>query len=241
VDFWGTLLLDGPRSDDRYRRVRLGDFERILADAGVTLSRPALEHGYHQSGAYLTSIWRTHRDVPVLEHVRTILAAAEAGLPGRLAPAVMARLAEAYARPALLVPPTVDPSAQTVLEGLKAHGYTLALISNTMRTPGDTLRKLLAHYRLLTCFAHTTFSDEVGIRKPDPEIFALTLRAVGGEPSSTVHVGDDEVLDVAGARGAGLQVIQVRSASQRGGAVRPDAVISGMAALPAAIARLEGA
>jgi FMN phosphatase YigB (HAD superfamily) len=241
VDFWGTLLLDGPGSDDRYRKTRLTDFERILTEAGVTLARPALERGYQQSGAYLTGIWRTHRDVPVEAHVRAILASAEAGLPNRLSPDVLARLAEAYARPALLVPPTVDPSSQGVLEGLKAHGYTLALISNTMRTPGGTLRKLLAHYRLLTCFAHTTFSDEVGVRKPDPEIFALTLRAVGGDPASTVHVGDDNVLDVAGAKGAGLQVIQIRPAGQRGGTVRPDAVITGLAALPAAIARLEGA
>jgi len=102
------------------------------------------------------------------------------------------------------------------------------------------LRRLLERYRLLGCFRHTTFSDEVGVRKPDPEIFALTLRAVGGDPATAVHVGDDEVLDVQGARAAGMRVIQVTGLSlQALGAPRPDAAIASLAALPDAIARLD--
>lgn len=54
-----------------------------------------------------------------------------------------------------------------------------------------------------------TFSDEVGVRKPAAEIFADTLRRVGGDAASAVHVGDDEILDVDGARKAGLRVVQV--------------------------------
>jgi putative hydrolase of the HAD superfamily len=109
-----------------------------------------------------------------------------------------------------------------------------------MRTPGATLRKLLERYGLLGCFKHTTFSDEVGVRKPDPEIFALTLRAVGGEPAAAVHVGDDEILDVHGARRAGMRAIQVTNLAREAlGAQRPDEVIRHLAALPAAIERLE--
>jgi putative hydrolase of the HAD superfamily len=108
-----------------------------------------------------------------------------------------------------------------------------------MRTPGATLRHLLERFRLLGYFAYTTFSDEVGIRKPAPEIFALTLRAIGGDPATAVHVGDDPILDVRGAQAAGMRVIQVISASARRNSVRPDLVIPGLAALPAAIERLE--
>ena len=240
MDFWGTLLIDGPRSDDGYRRARLADIERILAAAGMAVSRAALERGYLQSAAYLRGIWSAHRDVPVEEHVRVILATANARLPARVSSAVMSELVEAYARPALVVPPAVDPAALAVFQELGAGGYTLALVWNTMRTPGVTLRKLLAHYRVLPCFAHTTFSDEVGVRKPDPEIFALTLRAVGGEPATAVHVGDDNVLDVRGARAAGMRAIQVTTAGPRPGAAQPDAIIPGLAALPATIVQLEG-
>jgi putative hydrolase of the HAD superfamily len=152
----------------------------------------------------------------------------------------MAMLTEAYARPALLVPPTVDESARAAFAALTGRGYTLALVSNIMRTPGVTLRRLLEHYGLLRYFRHTTFSDEVGVRKPDPEIFALTLRAVGAEPEGAVHVGDDEVLDVQGARAAGMRVIQVTSDPPRPlGPWGPDGVIPRLGGLPDAIARLE--
>ncbi|OLC33409.1 MAG: hypothetical protein AUH81_14320 [Candidatus Rokubacteria bacterium 13_1_40CM_4_69_5] len=140
-DFWGTLLHDGPSSDDRYKRTRLTAFENILASAGETVPRNVLDRGYDESGAYLGRIWSTHRDVPVQEHVRALLAAVEPTLPDRLSGSVMAALVEAYARPALLVPPAVDGSARGALEALRERGYTLAVVSNTMRTPGATLRK----------------------------------------------------------------------------------------------------
>jgi FMN phosphatase YigB (HAD superfamily) len=114
------------------------------------------------------------------------------------------------------------------------------LVSNTMRTPGATLRQLLERYGLLALFTHTTFSDEVGIRKPAPEIFTLSLRAVGGEVATAVHVGDDAVLDVQGAHAAGMRVIQVRNTPGRSPAGRTaDVVIPDLAALPAAIERLD--
>ena len=175
----------------------------------------------------------------MVEHVRAILAAADRGLPERLPAATMTKLVEAYARPALVVPPALDPGTPGALAALRERGLTLAVVSNTMRTPGATLRKLLAHFGILEHFAHTTFSDEVGIRKPAPEIFALTLRAVGGEPATAVHVGDDLVLDVEGARATGMRVIQIANPPTRPKAGRePDIVIPGMAGLPAAVDEL---
>ena len=203
------------------------------------MKRAALDNAYDASGSYLGRIWSTRRDVPVQEHVAAILRAVDPALPDRLAPALLRELIEAYSRPILMVPPSVDDGARTALEALRERGYTLALISNTMRTPGVTLRKLLARYRLLDCFAHTTFSDEVGIRKPDPAIFVLTLRAVGGEPETAVHVGDDPVLDVQGGRGVGMRVIQVAARARSSASLTPDVIIPRLSALPAAIAELE--
>jgi putative hydrolase of the HAD superfamily len=133
----------------------------------------------------------------------------------------------------------VDDGALATLEALSGDGYTLALVSNIMRTPGATLRQVLDRFRLLGYFRHTTFSDEVRIRKPDPEIFALTLRAVGGDPAAAVHVGDDPVLDVRGARAAGMRVVQVTSSRRRMAGERPDQIITRLAELPDAIERLD--
>jgi len=237
VDLWGTLLFDSPSSDNRYKKRRLADIESLLAAAGVTVSTAALDRAYDESGTYLSRVWATHRDVPVDEHIRAILAAINPGLPKRVPPTLMTALIEAYSQPILVVPPTVDDTALTALESLNVGGYTLALISNVMRTPGVSLRRLLEQFRLLRYFQHTTFSDEVRIRKPAPEIFHITLRAVAGEPATSVHVGDDPILDVQGARAAGMRAIQVTSSRAR--RPRPDLTISRLAELPEAIEQLE--
>jgi putative hydrolase of the HAD superfamily len=240
VDFWGTLLLDLPSSDNRYKRRRMADFETILGGIGVKATPVALDRAYEDSASFLGRVWSQNKDVPALEHVRAILAAVDPGLPARVPGEAMIALVDAYARPALLVPPSVDEGARPALAQLRARGVIVALVSNTMRTPGAVLRKVLARFGILEHFAHTTFSDEVGIRKPDPEIFALTLRALQVDPASAVHVGDDPILDVLGARRAGLRVIQVTSASLKAlGARRPDAVIPSLATLPDAIASLD--
>jgi putative hydrolase of the HAD superfamily len=238
VDLWGTLLFDGPASDNRYKKRRLADLEPLLAAAGMPVSATALDRAYDESGTYLNRIWATQRDVPVDDHIRAILAAIDPGWPQRLPPALMTALIEAYARPILVVPPVVDDTALAALEALKGGGYTLALVSNIMRTPGAALRRLLEQFRLLGYFQHTTFSDEVRIRKPAPEIFHLTLRAVAGDPETSVHVGDDPILDVQGARAAGMRVIQVTSSSAARGP-RPDLTISRLAELPEAIEQLQ--
>jgi putative hydrolase of the HAD superfamily len=238
VDLWGTLLFDRPSTDNRYKKRRLADVESLLAAAGVTVSTAALDRAYDESGTYLNRIWATQRDVAVDDHIRAILAAIDPGLPKRVPPTLMPALIEAYSRPILVVPPAVDDTALAALESLSGGGYTLALISNVMRTPGAALRRLLEQFRLLGYFRHTTFSDEVKIRKPAPEIFHLTLRAVAGEPETSVHVGDDPILDVQGARAAGMRVIQVISSSVARGP-RPDLTISRLAELPEAIEQLE--
>ena len=141
IDFWGTLLWDLPASDERYKRVRLDGFQSILTAAGVAVGRPALERAYEASRGFLARIWAGQRDVSADEHVRAILTAADPALVQRVPDATLGALVDAYARPALMVPPTVDPGARGALPALRARGLTLAVVSNTMRTPGATLRR----------------------------------------------------------------------------------------------------
>ena len=240
VDLWGTLFIDSPGSDNRYKPRRLTDFEALLRGEGHRFSMSKLERAYDDSGAYLRRVWASNKDVAVSEHVKAILRALNRELADSAGPDLIEALVSAYARPALLVPPTLDDTAGPALEALRGAGVTLALVSNTMRTPGVTLRTLLKRANLLDCFAHTTFSDETGVRKPDPEIFWQTLRSVGGDAASAIHVGDDAILDVKGAHAAGLRVVQVVG---RGGGVgddAPDATITRLGDLPRAIAELGG-
>ena len=239
VDFWGTLVFEGPRADDRYRERRLAAFEAILTRAGFRVTPKDLGRGYEHSARELTWVWSENRDISVVRHVASLLEGAEPGLSARVAGPTLDALVDAYAAPALLVPPRADTGARRALEALAARGLRLGVVSNTMRTPGRTLRRILEGHGLLSCFHHLTFSDEVGVRKPAAEIFRLTLDALGVPPAEAAHVGDDSRLDVEGARNAGLRVVQVVAAGGAAGPPEPDLVIEDLGALPEAIAALE--
>jgi putative hydrolase of the HAD superfamily len=239
LDFWGTLLFDGPGADEDYRRPRLLGLERVLRDARIPVSVHDLESAYEESSGRLRDVWQRRQDVAVQEHVSGLLEALHPSLPQRVSPELLAALVDAYASPALRVPPAFDPGAKEALEELAARGLTLCVVSNVLRTPGAVLRKLLAGQGLLGLFQVLTFSDECGVRKPDPEIFRLTLRQIGVAPAHAVHVGDDPVLDVQGARDAGMRAIHVAAPRPARPRVKPDAVIPDLGQLPGALRALE--
>ncbi len=242
VDFWGTLVLEPPGADDRYQAPRLHDIKRLLLQNGFDCSQAQLTRAYQASGDVLRKMWSTRRDVGVVEHVRAILRALDDSLPARIQGNALDALVDAYARPLLMDLPTADPGARDALVRLRDAGIALVIVSNTMRTPGMVLRQALEKLSLLECFQKTFFSDELGVRKPDPTIFATALHAVGGEPKTAVHVGDDPILDVQGAREAGLRTIQITAKSGIAPtAERPDRAITCFDELPAAIAALERA
>jgi len=238
LDLWGTLFLDGPGSDDRYRRPRLVGIQSALAGTGVAAAPDRLERAYAATGSWLGQLWRVNRDVTVREHVRAMLESLEPGLRDRLSAETMAALIRAYASPALLAPPAVDRDARAALEALAEAGALLAVVSNTMRTPGEVVRQILDRSGLLSLFRVLVFSDECGIRKPARGIFLRALKDLGVSPEHAVHVGDDSILDVEGARDVGMRAIQVTPDGRATAPVKPDAVIRHLGQLPAALRRL---
>lgn len=237
IDLWGTLLLDSPAADERYRRERLVRMAETLGDCGVEVPIAALARGYEESRRQLVKIWRELRDVPVERHVALLLQAIDPALPGRLDAEGFAAVTWAYASPALDAPPPLDPGAGQALKWLNDRGIAVCLVSNTLRTPGTVLRRILKNEGLLDYFTSMVFSDECGIRKPAAAIFHEALKRLGVAAQHTVHVGDDDRLDVEGARLASMRVIQLGGGRSSDG--MPDASIQGLSELPGAVEWLE--
>jgi len=63
----------------------------------------------------------------------------------------------------------------------------------------------LARIGLARFFQFSICARDFGVAKPAPEIFHAACERLGLPPGSVLHVGDDAVLDVAGARAAGLR------------------------------------
>ena len=84
--------------------------------------------------------------------------------------------------------------AQKVLINLKEQGYLIGLISNSF--PGS--RRLIERAELIKYFENNALflSYEIGMLKPNPQIFTKCLDAMGIEAINTVMVGDDLENDI---------------------------------------------
>jgi putative hydrolase of the HAD superfamily len=98
------------------------------------------------------------------------------------------------------------PEVPRVLDGLRARGCKLAVVSNfDSRLPG-ILQALGVRKRLDA----VVYSSEAGCAKPDPAIFKRALAAIGVAPERAIHVGDRVRSDVGGAVAAGLEGVLIR-------------------------------
>jgi HAD superfamily hydrolase (TIGR01549 family) len=105
----------------------------------------------------------------------------------------------------------IDPECLQVLQALHS-GYTLGLISNFDHPPH--VHQVIDEYALRQWFSVIVISGEVGVKKPQPEIFHLALEQTGMAPMEVVYVGDTAE-DVQGARAAGMHPIMIRRERQR--------------------------
>jgi HAD superfamily hydrolase (TIGR01509 family) len=103
---------------------------------------------------------------------------------------------------------SVLASAQALLDSLRARGIKTGLVANSWPDPGRVLRRDAELYGLAERLDVMIFSEELGIRKPDPEIFLHACRTLDVEPFDTIFVGDNLVSDVQGAANVGMTTVQ---------------------------------
>jgi putative hydrolase of the HAD superfamily len=96
------------------------------------------------------------------------------------------------------------PGAREAVRTLAATGLQLGIVSNTFRDHRETLVRDVGDV-----FGAVVLSIEVGVWKPDPEIYRIACRALGLDVAQVVHVGDKLDKDVLPARAAGLHAIQL--------------------------------
>ena len=108
-----------------------------------------------------------------------------------------------------------------LLRGL--HGrYRLAVVSNFDYTP--TALGMLSGAGVADLFDTIVVSDEIGWRKPRPEIFEEALRRLGVAAGDALFVGDRADIDVVGAQRMGMPVAWVNRDAKPlpDGIARPD-------------------
>jgi putative hydrolase of the HAD superfamily len=210
IDLWNTLIYEPPGVDRT--GIRLDWMQGALNEMGRVIERAALEAAHAQTGDHLNAVQAGGHDLAAEEQVAHFLAAVDDAFvhDDAFTNLERQRLVQLYGDPALTLVPLLMERAAEALSELRAMGLRLALISNTQRTPGRVLRQILGDYDLVPLFDALIFSDEVGLAKPNPAIFHLALERLGATPATTLHIGDDLVLDLQGAHAAGMNACIVR-------------------------------
>jgi putative hydrolase of the HAD superfamily len=117
------------------------------------------------------------------------------------------------------------PHTAAALAELRARGYRLAIVSNTVAPPPG-LDEHLADEGLLEFFDIRVYSCVFGVPKPNRRIFDAVLQELGLPAERAVYVGDRPEIDVRGAKRAGmrtvLRMVNSQPAPRQG---QPDAVI----------------
>ena len=114
-------------------------------------------------------------------------------------------------------------SAQALLSSLRSRGIKTGLVANSWPDPARLLRADVQAFGLADLLDVLVFSEEVGARKPQPEIFLHALRQLGVEPENAMFVGDRLETDVQGAARVGMATVQAlwfRADDTRG--IEPD-------------------
>jgi 2-haloacid dehalogenase len=96
-----------------------------------------------------------------------------------------------------------------LIERLEARNVPLYALSNM---PSETWPMMLEHFPLLKRFRHTVVSGDIGLVKPDPAIFAHTLRMLGDPAPSDVFFIDDSEKNIIAADTLGFRTHLFRSA-----------------------------
>jgi putative hydrolase of the HAD superfamily len=196
-------------------------YDVLHAYGAVLPSRTLFCRAFHDS--YSTT-WRDAEQSLIEMEIRMLLEKAAGALGLMLSDADILSLVRAHYRP---VSSQVTMYADTIdtLVDVRGRGLKVGLVSNTI-WPGSLHREDLERFGIIDLFDHLSFSADVGIRKPHPQIFKTALDALQVAPHEAVFVGDRVPEDVAGAKRVGMRgVWKERPDRQRFPDVIPDAQI----------------
>lgn len=120
--------------------------------------------------------------------------------------------------------------ALPALDGLAADGIRVGLVTNGS---SSVQRLKLEAVGLRDRFDPLLISGEVGVRKPDPELFGIALHRAGVRPEDAWYVGDNLWHDVAPAAEAGLRTVWIDRHDLEAEASwpQPDLVLASLAGL----------
>ncbi len=197
-DFWRTLFCDDGKSDHNRHRHQLR-IDALCEATGV---------GAERAKAVLTEVQREFLRVHI-EEQRTLVPSdaiplAADALGVSISAEAGEEVAEVFGTAILDHPPQAIEGA---LEAVRAAAecVDVGLISDTGMSPGSSLEVILERHGIRDCFKVLSFSDIVGVAKPQAAMYEHAALALEVAPAELLHIGDLEPTDIRGALDFGAQ------------------------------------
>jgi putative hydrolase of the HAD superfamily len=170
--------------------------DRVVARMGelVGVEPAALVQAYHDTWRDRLVRWDAARTVRILSR----------RLGGSPSPAQVEQAVALRLELAGRVLAAVSPTTLNVLDTLRSQGWRLGLVSNaTSETaqawPGSALARR---------FDVAVFSCDLGVAKPDREIYLAAAQGLGAPAEQCVYIGDGADGELAGAAALGMTVFR---------------------------------
>ena len=104
---------------------------------------------------------------------------------------------------------TEIPETILIVKELQEQGYQTSILSDVTEYQANIIRKL-GYYSL---FSPVLLSYEIGVKKPNPEVFKILLRELKISADSVLFI-DDRIENVEAAKKQGIESIQFLSPKQ---------------------------
>ena len=219
-DLWETLISDLPEIAVRQEQSRLQRVGQALHAAGHLFERPHLEAAYRSAWTDCWErYWSRDRDMPARQQIIHMLEALHLD-PDSLSSELLDQVETGYTDAAAEHLPIAITGALEMLGDLRSLGLSIGIVSNPGRTPGSVLRVVLDRLGLAQHVDAAIFSNELGICKPQREIFEAVRQQLGCRFGEMIFVGDNPYADVYGSQQCGMTAIHFAPPT-RGMAVGP--------------------
>ncbi len=215
------MISNTPQDALRFQKARSQGITEAFLSHGLKMEKEKVEKALDLTFKRCWDFWERNLDFNSQDQIK-ILMEFLTDFDLILSSDLLNKIEKAYTESILQSPPDIIEGSYEILNFLKDKKYKLGLICNTGRSPGKVLRKSLESYHILKYFDILTFSDELRIRKPDPQIFLFTLKKLKSKPSHSVHIGDELKTDVRGAKDAGMIAVHFNKTSAFYQEIQPD-------------------
>lgn len=202
IDFWNTIVESESRGKIR-RRVRIDAIREIADNYDSSITSEEFDKAKSIASDKFHNIWLNQHRTPtthelvgyVLDHLNISVTEKE-----------QQYLTTQFAESLWDGPPRLSEGVEDIIPQL-AEQYDLAIISDTMYSPGRVLRKYLEEKGLSDYFQTFIFSDETGYSKPNPKAYRRALETTESTAEDSWHIGDRLDTDITGAKQVGMQSI----------------------------------